>query len=221
MPRLRLSATRSSLLSVKQQLALAQEGYRLLNKKRDVLVMEILRMIRDAELVQAQVNEQFQKAYASLQEARAAMGTERVRRVALARAAAIKVDVQITPHSIMGVLVPDVRYSISGERLLYGFGDTSLLLDEAQQQWAKVLALLGHLAETVTTVWRLALELRRTQRRVNALDKVFIPTYQETFSYIESALEEKDREELFRIKRAQANLIERRLEEAAEKHAAG
>ncbi len=215
MPRLRLSATRSSLLSIKQQLALAQEGYRLLNKKRDVLVREILRMIQDAESVQAQVDEQFKKAYASLQEARAAMGTERVRRVALARVDAIKVDVQITPHSIMGVLVPNVQYTVSGQHLLYGFGDTSLLLDEAQQQWAEVLALMGRLAETVTTVWRLALELRRTQRRVNALEKVFIPTYQETFSYIEGALEEKDREELFRIKRAQASLANRRTEEAA------
>ena len=67
---------------------------------------------------------------------------------------------------------------------------------------ASVLALMGQLAEKVTTVWRLALELRRTQRRVNALENIFIPSYEETLAYIQETLEEKDREELFRLKRA-------------------
>ena len=110
----------------------------------------------------------------------------------------------------MGVVVPSVHAQAPENRLSYGFGDTSVTLDQAQREWARVLALMGELAEKVTTVWRLALELRRTQRRVNALERVFIPSYQETLRYIEETLEEKDREELFRTKRAKAMHAEER-----------
>jgi V/A-type H+/Na+-transporting ATPase subunit D len=204
MARLKLSATRSNLLMTKQRLKLAREGYQLLDKKRDVLIMEILRMIEDAERVQKQVEEKFVHAYASLQEARAAIGTERVQRIALSRPQ--EVDVRITPHSIMGVVVPSVTYQVPERHLTYGFGDTSVVLDEAQRDWGAVLVLMGQLSETVATVWRLAFELRRTQRRVNALEQIFIPSYEETLTYIQETLEEKDREELFRMKRSKTKI---------------
>ena len=203
MPRLKLSPTRSNLLVVRQRLNLAREGYDLLDKKRDVLIMEILRLIEDAERTQRRVEEQFARAYAIVQEARAAMGSERVRRIALSHTE--EVDVHITPRSIMGVVVPSLSYTMPERQLFYGFGDTSVVLDQVQQEWADVLALMGELSETVTTVWRLATELRRTQRRVNALENIFIPSYEETVTYIEGMLEEKEREELFRMKRAKAH----------------
>lgn len=207
MARLKVAATRSSLVAIRQRLKLARDGHRLLNKKRDVLIMEILQMIGGAERIQVQVEEQFQRAYVTLQEARAAIGTERVRRIALSRPYVL--DIRITPRSIMGVVVPSVSFPVPERQLFYGFGDTSVVLDQAQNEWAAILGLMGQLAETVTTVWRLALELRRTQRRVNALENVFIPSYEETLSYIQETLEEKDREELFRLKRSKARLGER------------
>jgi V/A-type H+-transporting ATPase subunit D len=207
MARLKVAATRSNLVTIKQRLKLARDGHRVLNKKRDVLIMEILQMIGGAERIQVQVEEQFKRAYVTLQEARAAMGTERVRRIALSRPYAL--DIRITPHSIMGVVVPSVSFPVPPRQLFYSFGDTSVVLDQAQEEWAAILGLMGQLAETVTTVWRLALELRRTQRRVNALENVFIPSYEETLSYIQETLEEKDREELFRLKRSKARLGER------------
>lgn len=202
MPRLKIAATRSNLITVKQQLTLAQDGHRLLDRKREVLILEILRIINQAEDIQRQVEDQFQQSYAVLQEARAAMGTERVMRFALSRTSDI--DVHITPRSIMGVVVPDVQVKTPETQLPYGFGDTSVLLDRAQREWASVLGLMGPLADRVITVWRLTLELKRTQRRVNALESVFIPAYEETVRYIEETLEEKDREDLFRLKRAKA-----------------
>lgn len=208
MARLRLAPTRSSLISVRQRLKLAQQGYELLNSKRDVLVIEILRMIKDAEGVERQVREQFAKAYVAMQETRAVMGTHRVYRHTLSRVDTS--DVRITPRSIMGVVVPSVHYEAPAQRPRYGFGDTSVMRDKAQVEWAAALALMGRLAESVTTVWRLALELRRTQRRVRALESVFIPSYQETLAYIEDTLEEKEREELFRTKLAKAKLEARR-----------
>ena len=200
MARLHISATRSNLLMVRQRLKLAREGYELLDRKRDVLIMEILRLIQDAEKAQRRVQERFAQAYAAMQEARAAMGTERVQRLALSQTQ--EVDVRITPRSIMGVVVPSVTYKGPERRLLFGFGDTSVSLDEVEQEWTEALALMGELAEKVTTVWRLALELKRTQRRVNALEHIFVPSYEETLSYIQDMLEEKEREELFRMKRA-------------------
>jgi len=204
MARLKISPTRSNLISTRQRLALARKGHDLLDRKREVLVMEIERMIDDAGRVQQQVQEQFRRAYTSIEGARAIMGTERVRRMALARPK--EVDVHITLRSVMGVEVPSVSYQVPKRGPLYGLGDTSVLLDQAQQKWGDVLALMGQLAQKVTTVWRLALELRRTQRRVNALENIFIPSYEETVTYIEDTLEEREREELFRTKLAKAKL---------------
>lgn len=204
MPRLKVPATRSNLLAMRQRLELAEEGFRLLDKKRDVIIMEILSMIEEAEHVEEQTGRQFAKAYASLQEARVVMGTEKVRRIALSRPR--EVSVRVIPRSIMGVVIPSVTCEGFERELSYGFGDTSVLLDKVREEWAAALSLIGQLAEKVTTVWRLALELRRAQRRVNALENIFIPSYQETLAYIEETLEEKDREELFRMKRAKARL---------------
>lgn len=208
MARLRVSPTRSNLLLVRQRLRLAREGFELLDRKRDVLILEILRLIEDAQRVQAETDARFAAAYRALREARAVMGTERVRRTALLRTR--EVDVHITPRSVMGVVVPSVRATLPESQLAYGFGDTSVLLDQARLAWGRVLEIIGHLAEAVTTIWRLAFELRRTQRRVNALEHVFIPTYEETLRYIEEALEEKEREDLFRMKRAKAAIERRR-----------
>ncbi|MHB9032358.1 MAG: V-type ATP synthase subunit D [Anaerolineae bacterium] len=199
MPTLRVAATRSNLIMVKQQLTLAREGYHLLDRKREVLVMEIMRVIQKAEEIQRQAEVKFSQAYAILQQARASMGTERVMRFALSRVS--DVDAHITPRSIMGVPIPDVTIQAPQSRAPYGFGDTSVVLDRAQREWAEVVDILSPLANYVTTVWRLTLELKRTQRRVNALQSVFIPTYEETVRYIEATLEEKDREDLFRLKR--------------------
>lgn len=202
MARLRLAATRSNLLLVRQQLALARDGYRLLDRKREVLVMEIMRLISKAEQVQREAEVRFREAYAALQQARALMGTERMVRFALSRSSDIQVH--ITPRSVMGVVVPDVAFQTPETNLPYGFGDTSVTLDRAQREWAEVVDLIAPLANNVTTVWRLTLELKRTQRRVNALRSVFIPAYEETVRYIEETLEEKDREDLFRLKRVKA-----------------
>jgi V/A-type H+-transporting ATPase subunit D len=199
-PRLKVSPTRSNLLMIRQRLALARQGHHLLESKRDVLMIEIMRLIEDAERVQSEAQARFGRAYAAIEEARVAEGTERLRRFALARPHGI--ELRITPRSVMGVPVPSVTYQTPPRRPLFGLGNSSVVLDQAELAWADVLDVIGELAEKVTTVWRLALELRRTQRRVNALENIFIPNYEETLGYIEDTLEEKDREELFRAKRA-------------------
>lgn len=206
MPRLKISPTRSNLLVVRQRLALARQGHRLLERKRDVLMIEIMRLIADAERVRTLAKDVYARAYGAIEDARVAEGTERLRRFALAQSPTI--ELQITPRSIMGVVVPTVDYDIPLQRPAFGPGNSSVFLDAAETTWREAFDLTGELAEKVTTVWRLALELRRTQRRVNALENMFIPSYEETVSYIEDTLDEKDREDLFRSKRAKERLSE-------------
>jgi V/A-type H+-transporting ATPase subunit D len=163
-------------------------------------MLEIMRLIEDAERVQTEAQKRFRQAYAAIEQARVAEGTERLRRFALAELHGV--DLHITPRSVMGVPVPSVQYKVPPRRPMYGFGNSSAVVDKAELAWGGVLDLMGELAEKVTAVWRLALELRRTQRRVNALENLFIPNYEETLAFIQDTLEEKDREELFRTKRA-------------------
>jgi len=207
MARLKVAPTRSSLLRVKRELEMAHEGYSLLDRKREVLTMNLMRMAHDAEEVQQQVEQLLSAAYAALRIANLTMGREMVEWASLATEA--KTQVRILLRSVMGVVVPTVELESEPPALPFGLGDTTASLDEALICFRKVLEHLPTLAETVSSVWRLATELQKTQRRVNALEHLFIPQYDETVKYIEEALEEKDREEHFRLKRVKALIAAR------------
>jgi V/A-type H+-transporting ATPase subunit D len=100
----------------------------------------------------------------------------------------------------MGVSIPVIEASGEPFQMPYSMGDTNAALDEATANFREVLLRVPQLSMLVTTVWRLAGELRKTQRRVNALQHIFIPNYEETVSFIVSSLEEREREEIFRLK---------------------
>ena len=178
---------------------MAREGYSLLDRKREVLTMNLMRMAHDAEAVQDQVNGLLGTAYDALRVANLTMGREMVEWVALATEG--QIDISVLLRSVMGVVVPTIELKSQPPELSFGLGDTTAALDEAQLKFRRVLDLLPTLAETVSSVWRLATELQRTQRRVNALEYLFIPQYTETVKFIEESLEEKDREDHFRLKR--------------------
>ena len=126
------------------------------------------------------------------------MGRERVEWAALA--AHKTVDVQLKYHGIMGVSLPVIQSSGGPSEMLYSLGDTSATLDEASAAFREVLNCIPELSGMVTAVFRLASELRKTTRRVNALQYIFIPQYEETVAFIISNLEEREREETFRLK---------------------
>lgn len=205
MARLKVPPTRSSLIRVKRTLSLARDGHALLDRKREVLTINLMRMAHDAEEVERQMRELLASAYAALRVANLTMGREMVEWAALAVEA--ETEVRVLLRSIMGVVVPTVELVEQPPARPFGLGDTSAGLDEALIKFRRVLQLVPTLAETVSSVWRLASELQRTQHRVNALEHLFIPQYEETAKYIEGALEEKDREEHFRLKRVKALAI--------------
>jgi len=202
MPLLDVPPTKSNLLELKDQLAMARTGYELLEEKREVLVSELLDIIDDAEYLRQEVDKRLATAFQALLEAIIELGQEQVERAALACGA--EAQIKVHERSIMGVLVPLMERKLRELELQYGLLGTSFKLDEALRRFYGVLDTILRLAETETTAWRLAEELRKTQRRVNALENIFIPQYEETIRHIEAKLEEIERETVFQMKRLKA-----------------
>jgi V/A-type H+-transporting ATPase subunit D len=194
-----VSPTQGNLLQLQDKLERVRSGRDLLDRKREVLVQELMSTLDRAEAVEEKAREQFRAAHDAIRQARMRMGTDQVRWISLAPTA--EVETEVRTRSIMGARVPVVRINAELRSLPYGPGGTSAALDEARERWLDLLHLLEEMIETLTTVWRLAMELRKTQRRVNALESRIIPQYQHTVDYIEQVLAEENREDIVRAKK--------------------
>ncbi len=209
MAKINVPPTRSNLLRIKQELKFAREGYDILNRKREVLTGELVRVAHEAEKVQEETWSLLEEAYRAMDRAQLREGQEHVEWAALAANKTVEVDLHL--RGIMGVAVPQIEAHGEPPEMLYSLGDTTSSLDEAAMTFREVMLMVPKLSALTTTVWRLANELRKTQRRVNALQYIFIPEYEETVLFIQSSLEEREREETFRLK-----LLKNRAEKKAE-----
>ncbi|MEA3308759.1 MAG: V-type ATP synthase subunit D [Chloroflexota bacterium] len=218
MPRERVAPTRSNLLSLRETCTLAQEGYDILDKKREVLTTHLMRMAHQAVEKQKHVWQLLDEAYRELERARLSMGRERLEWVSLAVNATV--EVEVTPRSVMGVVIPSVAAHGAPPEIPYGLGDTTVALDEAVVRFRRVLLEIPQLSELTTAVWRLSKELQKTQRRVNALEYIFIPRYRDDINRIESALEEREREGIFRLKLLKSQ-VEKKAGVGPEEHEYG
>ncbi|HMB22397.1 MAG: V-type ATP synthase subunit D [Chloroflexota bacterium] len=195
---LNIAPTRSNLIRIKKELQFAREGYEILDRKREVLTAELVRVAHEADVLQKEVWRVLEQAYRALEKAQLTLGSDNVEWAALA--ASKTVDVHLKLRGIMGVAIPVIEARGEPEKMLYSLSGTNAALDEASAAFREVLIKTPQLSMLVTTVWRLAGELRKTQRRVNALQHIFIPSYEETVTFIVSSLEEREREETFRLK---------------------
>jgi V/A-type H+/Na+-transporting ATPase subunit D len=194
-----VSPTRINLIQTKKTLKLAESGREVLERKRDILIRELRHSIYDAERTREELLNALAKAYKNLKEASIAKGSESVANVALASSS--EANYLVDYRSIMGVTVPSVKFQREPDiKPDYGFASTSVELDEAFKQFYNVLELIAELARTEGTTFQIANDVKRTQRRVNALNYVLIPRYRNITKTIELALEEKDREEFVRTK---------------------
>jgi V/A-type H+-transporting ATPase subunit D len=209
MSRMNVPPTHSNLLRIQQELQFAQEGYEILDRKREVLTTELLHLAHDAEALQESVWELLTQAYQALAQARMTMGREHVEWAALA--VNETVDVDINYRGVMGVPIPMVKADAEPEKMPYSLGDTMATLDGASSGFREIIRRVPELTESLISAWRLAWELRKTQRRVNALDHIFIPDYEDTVEYIESELEEREREAVFRVKMLKAKNTEQEV----------
>ena len=198
MPTINVAPTRSNLIRIKKELRFAREGYEILDRKREALTGELVRVAKEADAVQKEVWALLQTAYNAMEKARLVMGSDHVEWAALA--VNKTVDVQLKLRGIMGVAIPSIEARGEPPKLLYSPGDTPAVLDEASAAFREVLLRVPQLSMLTAAVWRLANELKKTQRRVNALQHIFIPQYEATVLFIISSLEEREREETFRLK---------------------
>jgi len=211
MARYGVPPTKTSLLQLRRDYRFALEGHELLDQKREILVAELMGIMDRAKELQSRVDEALALAYASLQRAVVRMGRRTV--AAAAHAVDTKTTVRVGARRIMGVAVPVVDTEIIERPPHYSLGNTSFWLDESLANFRDVLHLLGKYAETNVAVARLTEEVKKTIRRVNALEKIALPDFRETMKYISDVLEEAEREAFFVLK-----LIKNRLE--ARRHAA-
>jgi V/A-type H+-transporting ATPase subunit D len=192
MAKLNVAPTKSSYLELSDQLDSAKEGYELLDQKRQILVFELMSRLGRARDAERRVAEALERAFAALQGAVMDVGSTAIDRATLA--VSYDHQIELSQQSLMGIRLPTVTASPADLSVQFGTGGTSAQTDKAMKRFVEVLPLLAELAELENSVIRLARELRKTQRRCNALSKVFIPDYSETIDYILSSLEERERE---------------------------
>jgi V/A-type H+-transporting ATPase subunit D len=202
MARLALSVTKGNLLRLRDEHILAAEALTFLEEKRDLLLGELLRLQGQAARFRRQVERALEGSYRHLTEGLLALGSEGVGRAALG----VKGDdgVVLKERAFLGMPMPVVEFRPGQKRPRFSFAGTVGALDECHLAVREALAPLAELAEVEAILWRLAEELKRTIRRTNALNYMIIPTYRETIHYLESALEEREREGLFHLKRVKA-----------------
>lgn len=205
MAKLPLPPTKSSLLTLKRDLEFAQEGYELLEQKRQILVLELMRRVESARRIQQEVDQAMATALKALREDALRSGTEAMARESLGIHRQHDIEVQNRP--VMGIDIPTIVARHEAPRPEFAVGAGSALSDEVMHRFTEALAAIARLAEVENAVVRLASEVRRTQRRVNALEKIFIPDYRETIGYIEDVLEEREREQfvIMRITKRQTS----------------
>ena len=169
-----VSPTRINLIQTKKTLKLAESGREVLESKRDILIRELRNSIYDAERTREELLAALAKSYQNLREANIAKGSETIANVALG--SSFEADYLIDYRSIMGVTVPIVKFKDESDlKPDYGFASTSAELDKAFKQFYNVLELIADLARAEGTTFQIANDVRRTQRRVNALNYVLIP----------------------------------------------
>lgn len=190
--------TKGNLIQAKNSLKLAAMGYGLMDKKRNILIRELMGLIDEARGIQSEIDTTFRAAYAALQRANIDLGINYVEEIGVS----VPLDdgVRIKTRSIMGTEIPLVQYEERPLELTYGFYNTAESLDEARYQFEKVKRLTIRLSMVENSAYRLASAINKTQKRANALKNITIPHYEELSKSIANALEEKEREEFTRLK---------------------
>lgn len=190
--------TKGNLILAKNSLALARQGFELMDKKRNILIKELMDLIDEASSIQSEIDTTFSSAYNALQRVNIEMGIHNVSQIAKAVPEEDSISVKL--RSIMGTEIPLVEYDTTPKKAPYSFYGTKISLDEACQQFNRVKELTLRLSMIENSAYRLATNIKKTQKRANALQNITIPRYTALAASIQNSLEEKEREEFTRLK---------------------
>ena len=187
--------TKSNLMATKRSLALATQGYDLMDRKRNILVREMMQLIDRAAGIQDRISAAYAEAYEALKKANIMLGSVG----GYAAGVPVERGVQMSTRSVMGVELPTLRLNTTSPMgLYYDLESTNGTLDVAYLKFNEVKTLTVELAEA--SVIRLAEAIQKTQKRANALGNVQIPQMQKTIKSIDEVLSEREREEFSRLK---------------------
>lgn len=191
-----MTPTKANLLAAKKNLTLAKTGFELLDRKRNVLMREMMKLIDEAAILQRDIGDTFSQAYRSLEMANVTLGIEST----LENYTPEEKSFEMNTRSVMGVDLPTTHLGQSDIRPFYGFWGTNAYLDSSYILFDRVKKLAARLAGTENSVYRLAIAIQKTQRRANMLENVIIPRYESGIKFISGVLEEHEREEFTRLK---------------------
>lgn len=175
--------TKSTLMAAKSSLEFSEKGYELLDKKRNVLIREMMSYVSKARELQNEVNITFSKAYKVLEAANINSGITNVEDIAMTVEEAMDYDILF--KSVMGVEVPKIIFERKEMEPKYGFYRTSAAIDDAMKEFNRVKYLTYELAEVENAVYRLAMEVKKTQKRANALKNIQIPKFEEIVNLLQ------------------------------------
>lgn len=195
MGRYNVTPTKTNLIKLKREHQFAREGHELLSQKRDILITELTRLIDKTEDLEKKVEEELGEAYKALELAIISMGKGQL--FSISRAVNIKSFLNIKDRKVMGVNIPVVDTRFEDIPPYYDFSNTSFWIDETILAFKKVLMQIGKLAEMKVSVLKLCREVNKTIRRVNALEKICLPDYESSISWVQDVLEEGEREAFF------------------------
>jgi V/A-type H+/Na+-transporting ATPase subunit D len=205
-------ATRAELLERRIQISLASQGMDLLKRKRDALLLEFMGCMDETLRLSAELEARVAEAQYGLAVAEAVDGAVALRSAGMATTGAVDVDVRGT--KIMGVPLPVVEKALSPLRTSitrgYAMTGVSSRIDETADRFERVVDLIIDYAGVETRLRRLGQEIQRTSRRVNALEQVALPQLREQVAFVKMALDERAREDLFRLKKVKAKIAKKK-----------
>ncbi len=210
-----IAPTRSNLMKLKDELQFSRLGYELLDQKRSILVSELLMLVDQAVDYQNKVEKALLDADKALEEAVMHMGRLRVGN--LSGAIDINSSISLGKRKVMGVLLPKVDTQFSGEGPFFSPEGTSMLSEVAISKYREALSLMGKMAELKVSIMRLSREVKKTIHKVNALEKIVIPDKMETLSYLQSRIEESERESFVLLKAVKENMQRKDNEKRSQK----
>lgn len=193
-----VAATKTNLIRARKTLALTREGHELLDQKRKILMTELTAAVHVAQRLQQELDASLKNAYAALDKATVVMGRKRL--ASLSFSIDIKSTLSLSQRRVMGVTLPLVTLKMAENPPYYSPYDVSFYVDETISQFKGVLKLVAQLTEKRIALLRLAKEMQKTVRKVNALEKIYIPHYSDTVKYVGDRLDEESRDAFSMLK---------------------
>ena len=193
--------TKGNLMAAKRSLSQAQLGYELMDRKRNILIREMVTLSDKAKEIRDSIDKVFSDAYQSLQMANIMLGVV----TPLTKQIPEETGVHVTYRSVMGVELPTVTIEDKPQVMVYSPELTNSQFDRAYICFNEAKKMAATLAEIENSIYRLSVAIKKTQKRANALKNILIPRYTEQVKFITNALEEKEREEFSRQKIIKAN----------------